>query len=126
MENFFKIFTTLVPVLSVIVSSFVSYFIARNQVRNEIKKTQLSFEREDMKTFDNSFIDLMTKTEEYLRFNCNGNLYDSIESTAKLLTCAPKNFTTLIKEMDEALRCEDAIRIKCTRTKLFDLYSQEK
>lgn len=123
MDILFNIFTQLAPIVA---SSLVSYFIARAQARNEIKKTKLSFEREDRKIFDTAFAELLIRTQEYCSCQTEQNLCSAVEANAKLLTCAPKEFCATTKRMDEALKMEDKIHISCVRKELLELYSTTK
>ena len=124
MENFTEILEKLSPIITVIVSAVISYIVAKINAKNEIKKTLMSFSREDKQSMNQAFTKMMTKTEQFCCFSCMGNSYDSIEATTHFLTLAPKEFHPLLLEMHEALQNNDRTKIQVLRKKLLELYSE--
>lgn len=124
MEKFIEIFEILSPIITVLVSAIISYIVAKINSKNEIKKTLMSFSREDKQSMNQAFTKMMTTTEQFCCFSCMEYAYDSIEATTHFLTLAPKEFHPLLLEMHEALQNSNIAKIQELRKKLLELYSQ--
>ncbi len=125
MQTFIDNLEKLSPIITIAISSLVSYFIAKNQAKNEIKKTLLSFNREDKQALNDAFTNLMTKTERLCCFKCSSNIYDATEANVRFLSLAPKEFHPILNDLHTAIDDYNISKIQTIRKNLMKMYSQK-
>ena len=123
MNKIITIINILTPILTVFISSLISYAISKSQAKAEIKRTLMSYDREDKKLLNDAFVDLITKTEEFCSFGCLGNMQDAIQANSKFLTLAPEQFRAVLLDMDTALKNSNSRNIEKLRKDIIDIYT---
>ena len=75
---------TIITTIGVIVSALVSLFVARSTAANEIKKMQLSWEREDAVSSDDEFAAMVSASVKYANTEDDDLLIDTLQRVASL------------------------------------------
>lgn len=75
---------TIITTIGVIVSALVSLFVARSTAANEIKKMQLSWEREDAVSSDDEFAAMVSASVKYANTEDDELLIDTLQRVASL------------------------------------------
>ena len=76
--------STLISALGVILSAGVSLLVARSAAANEIKKMQLSWEREDTVTSDDEFTAMVSAAVKYANTEDDDLMIDTLQKVASL------------------------------------------
>ena len=121
-----ELINILLPPISVILSAIISYFISKTNAKNEIKKISMEFAKEERDKFNNNFAKLSCLTAEYLKNYNEYTANQAIEINAILLTIAPKEYLSLLQEMDTSLNSHNIVNVANTRKKLIQTFSTEK
>lgn len=75
---------TIITTIGVIVSALVSLFVARSTAANEIKKMQLSWEREDAVSSDDEFAAMVSASVKYANTEDDDLMIDTLQKVASL------------------------------------------
>ena len=76
--------STLISALGVILSAVVSLLVARSTAANEIKKMQLSWEREDTISSDDEFTAMVSAAVKYANTEDDDLMIDTLQKVASL------------------------------------------
>lgn len=76
--------STVISALGVILSAGVSLLVARSTAANEIKKMQLSWEREDSVTSDDEFTAMVSAAIKYANTEDDDLMIDTLQKVASL------------------------------------------
>ena len=128
MKEILKYINIWLPSISVIASALISYFISKLNAKNEIKKIEMKFNREDKNLFNETFAKLLKNTSDYVESHDWDARNYSIETNSLLMTLAPKSYIPILPKMDRALNDCNEKEIREIRKQLIEtaLKEQEK
>ena len=120
-----KFLTSLSPIITIAISSVISYLIARNNTKNEIKKSMLSLTHQDKVLLNDAFTTLVASLDAAASIRCQDNKNAAIKAVSNFLAVSPPSFHPTLLALSDALHYKNYEEVYSLSKILLSLYSHQ-